>query len=84
MHMIRSHHITAQLAREHQNDLLLAARGVRGDVGIDGPVESAGAALPVREGRTILRHWRPRFGRPRASAGAGECREPAVPAGPYS
>jgi hypothetical protein len=53
--MIRSHHITAELARQHQSELLHAGRAARGGTDVD-PVATADAA--PSHGGTILRHWR--------------------------
>jgi hypothetical protein len=53
--MIRSHHITAELARQHQSELLLAGRAARGGKDVE-PVATAPAARSHHG--TILRHWR--------------------------
>jgi hypothetical protein len=74
--MIRSHHITAQLAREHQCDLLLAARDARGAAGVvNGPVEAVHAAASAPGEGMIVRAWRARQRLSRS--GASEQGEPA-------
>ena len=68
MNMIRSHHITAELAREHQCDLLVAARGARGDRALHDDVEAAGAIASAHHGVVSLRNWRGRRSQPRTAA----------------